>query len=584
MPWSEAVAPVPMRRVALVVPRDRLRDALVRAADAGVVELDRVAAAGEGPAGEAAKRLQRLPAAAGPVLLASEPDLAALERSGRADLLAGEAELQERGADAVSRGSVAALLGWAPAAELPALAGRLAEVGAAAVPLPRPRGSEPPTLLREEGVGRSFSPVVETYSTVPYEDVDPTVFAALAYIVMFGVMFGDAGHGLLLVLLGLLLRTGRWARLAALRRGWSFVVGAGVVATMVGVAYGEFFGPTGVLPVRWVDPLEEPVLLLTVAVAAGAVLLAGAYALGTMNRVREGGWRYALYAPAGLAGATLFLGLGLVVIGGFRDWGWVALAGAVVGTAGLVLSFIGLRAAAGTGHGGGAASRGRAVRRGGPPGRQPHLVRPVGGLRPHPRRSRHGRLGRHRRTLGPGWRGPAGSGPAVRRRQRPDLRARGSRGGRAGVAAGVLRALLPGLPGRGQAVPAVARPGRRGRERGGGVMRTKLLVLASLGVLVLLAAMVVFMLAVTGDPAAAAAPAAAEPATSSNWAALLGAAIAVAGASIGAAVAVAYTGAAALAAMSERPELFGRAMVIVGLSEGIAIYGLVVAIILIGRA
>jgi V/A-type H+-transporting ATPase subunit K len=69
-----------------------------------------------------------------------------------------------------------------------------------------------------------------------------------------------------------------------------------------------------------------------------------------------------------------------------------------------------------------------------------------------------------------------------------------------------------------------------------------------------------------------------------NWAAFLGAAIAVAGSSIGAGVAVAYTGAAALAALSERPELFGRAMVIVGLAEGIAIYGLIVAIILIGRA
>ena len=42
--------------------------------------------------------------------------------------------------------------------------------------------------------------------------------------------------------------------------------------------------------------------------------------------------------------------------------------------------------------------------------------------------------------------------------------------------------------------------------------------------------------------------------------------------------------AAALAAMSERPEMFGRAMVIVGLAEGIAIYGLIVAIMLIGRA
>ena len=67
-------------------------------------------------------------------------------------------------------------------------------------------------------------------------------------------------------------------------------------------------------------------------------------------------------------------------------------------------------------------------------------------------------------------------------------------------------------------------------------------------------------------------------------AALIGAAIAVAGSTIGAGIAVAYVGAAALAAMSERPELFGRAMVIVGLAEGIAIYGLIVGIILIGKA
>ena len=71
---------------------------------------------------------------------------------------------------------------------------------------------------------------------------------------------------------------------------------------------------------------------------------------------------------------------------------------------------------------------------------------------------------------------------------------------------------------------------------------------------------------------------------SANGSALIGAAIAVAGSSIGAAIAVAYTGSAALAAISERPELFGRAMVIVGLAEGIAIYGLIVSIILIGKA
>ncbi|WP_329478714.1 ATP synthase subunit C [Kribbella sp. NBC_01510] len=73
-------------------------------------------------------------------------------------------------------------------------------------------------------------------------------------------------------------------------------------------------------------------------------------------------------------------------------------------------------------------------------------------------------------------------------------------------------------------------------------------------------------------------------AAAANGSALLGAAIAVAGSAIGAGIAVAYTGAAALAAMSERPELFGRAMVVVGLAEGIAIYGLIVALILVGQA
>ncbi|MGD3110677.1 ATP synthase subunit C [Streptomyces sp. YGL11-2] len=102
--------------------------------------------------------------------------------------------------------------------------------------------------------------------------------------------------------------------------------------------------------------------------------------------------------------------------------------------------------------------------------------------------------------------------------------------------------------------------------------------------LVLLAGALALLVVALSGGAAQAAPTAPAGSSGTNSAALIGAAIAVAGASIGAAIAVAYTGAAALAALSERPELFGRAMVIVGLAEGIAIYGLVVAVLLIGRA
>jgi len=115
----------------------------------------------------------------------------------------------------------------------------------------------------------------------------------------------------------------------------------------------------------------------------------------------------------------------------------------------------------------------------------------------------------------------------------------------------------------------------------------KALVVVNAGVAI--AAGVVFVQALTASAPAVAAGVV-EAATTDTAAAgaggtaLIAASIAVAGSSIGAAIAVAYTGAAALAAMSERPEMFGRAMVIVGLAEGIAIYGLIIAIIIIGNA
>lgn len=87
------------------------------------------------------------------------------------------------------------------------------------------------------------------------------------------------------------------------------------------------------------------------------------------------------------------------------------------------------------------------------------------------------------------------------------------------------------------------------------------------------------MLAGVVDPAQAATSAA----SASSGDAFIGAGIAIAGSTLGAGVAVSYTGSAALAAIAEKPDMLGRALVIVGLAEGIAIYGLIVAVILIGK-
>jgi V/A-type H+/Na+-transporting ATPase subunit K len=134
---------------------------------------------------------------------------------------------------------------------------------------------------------------------------------------------------------------------------------------------------------------------------------------------------------------------------------------------------------------------------------------------------------------------------------------------------------------------ATALLAHRYRDAAGGLRRRRAWwFLLAVNALLIIASATVLIVAATATSAATpgALPAEAQVDVTDRWAALLGAAIAVVGCSIGAAIAVAYTGAAALAALSERPELFGRAIVILGLSEGIAIYGLIIAILLIGQA
>jgi V/A-type H+/Na+-transporting ATPase subunit I len=254
----------------------------------------------------------------------------------------------------VQQGSVTGFVGWVRADDLPVLAQRLAPVGGAAVPLRRPPGAQPPTLLSPESPGRAFAPLVETYATPPYRDIDPSVMAGAAYVAMFGMMFADLGHGALLLAAALIIRLGHWRRLAPLRRVWVMIAGAGASSMLFGALYGEFFGPTHVIAVIWLEPLEQPVPLLLAAIAIGALLLAGAYVLGTLNRFREGGWRKATYAPSGLAGAGVFVGLGFMSAGIYWHRAELTLGGSALVACSLVIVAVGFFVESGGGFAGGA--------------------------------------------------------------------------------------------------------------------------------------------------------------------------------------------------------------------------------------
>jgi V/A-type H+-transporting ATPase subunit I len=368
-----------MQRIAIVAPRRRLREALVTLADGGLAELDvrplgetsapagsrtvTPEPSGPGPSpgaldlqdvpGPEAARLtvesRRLVEHAVPRILRQAPPVEALERSGRWDLLSGELELGRMAAQAVTHRGAAVLVGWTPRAWLRDLSTQLADCGSAVVRLPHPARVPAPTLITGSRASRPFRPLVETYGTVPYANVDPTLFAGLAYVLMFGMMFGDVGHGLILAGLGVYLRRSGRQALAPLRRVWPLVVAAGLAAAAFGVLYGEVFGPTGIIEPVWIAPMEEPITLLAAGVVVGAILLAVAYLIGIVNRWREGGSVRALYAASGIAGASLYFGAAAAVAGIVLAVQELAVVGVVTACLGLVLLFIGFLTTAGGG-------------------------------------------------------------------------------------------------------------------------------------------------------------------------------------------------------------------------------------------
>lgn len=356
MKWREALHPVTMTRIAVLATTFALRDVLVEVADEGTVQIDEISS-DLGPAAVAGsvRPLPQLTMGASlPALSRTPPDPDACESAGRFDVLSGEAELTIKADAAVRRDSVAAVLGWMPSDAVAPLATRLARVGGAVVPLPRPSGVDPPTQLPQSGSSHGFDPLVETYATVPYADVNPSLLAGLAYVLMFGIMFADVGHGAILLLFAGAVRWHWSPRLSRLEPAWPFLAGAGLTSMLFGALYGEFFGPTGVIGVVWLAPLDHPIPLLGAAIGVGAVLLAGSYLLGSINRFREGGWRRTMYAPSGLAGATVFLGLGILAGGIYADRAVLAYLGGSIAVGGLVIAFLGLLVAAGGGGSGAA--------------------------------------------------------------------------------------------------------------------------------------------------------------------------------------------------------------------------------------
>jgi V/A-type H+-transporting ATPase subunit I len=127
----------------------------------------------------------------------------------------------------------------------------------------------PPVLLKNNFLFKPFESLVKLYGIPDYFEIDPTPFLAITYTILFGMMFGDIGQGLIFVLVGFLLSfTKRFKKNNLLK----VLPILGFSAMIFGWLYGSFFGFENLIKPKWIKPSDNIMFILIFTVISGIFL------------------------------------------------------------------------------------------------------------------------------------------------------------------------------------------------------------------------------------------------------------------------------------------------------------------------
>lgn len=226
-------------------------------------------------------------------------------------------------------GRFTVLSGWVPAthAERLRAAVQLASGGRAVIDVERPedmpeaarQALRVPILHRNPLLLRPFEGLVSIYGTPSYEELEPTAFLAVSFLLMFGLMFGDLGHGAVLFCAGLLL----FRRVPRFLDYGILLMEAGVASMLFGILYGSVFGIERLLPALWLRPIEDLPRFMTIAVTLGIGLVSIGLLLNVVNLWRSGQRAGALFGARGLFGAFLYWVLLVLLARAFVPRTWI---------------------------------------------------------------------------------------------------------------------------------------------------------------------------------------------------------------------------------------------------------------------
>ena len=175
------------------------------------------------------------------------------------------------------------------------------------------RSSIPPTALKNKKLFKPFEMYLGLYGLPSYGEMDPTAFMTITYSLLFGIMFGDVGQGLLLLLGGFLLYKFKGAALAGI------VSICGFFSTFFGFMYGSIFGNEEILKAIWLKPSHDIMTILLSTVAAGALIIVLVMIFNIVISFKSKKYVEAVMSHNGMAGLMFYLTIVMIIVSMFTS-------------------------------------------------------------------------------------------------------------------------------------------------------------------------------------------------------------------------------------------------------------------------
>ena len=173
----------------------------------------------------------------------------------------------------------------------------------------------PPVRLMNMRLFKPFELLVTTMGMPSDSEIDPTPLAAVTFVLMFGLMFGDLGQGIVLAICGFMMRKYGQKRMRKnLEQAGGILMACGLSATVCGLLYGSIFSSEQMMEPLWFHPTAHIMKLFTVTILMGAFFIIVGLLVNIINSMLNANYTEAFLEKRGLVILLIYLAIVLGAI------------------------------------------------------------------------------------------------------------------------------------------------------------------------------------------------------------------------------------------------------------------------------